>query len=80
MITDMLCGKRRNPTVTELFTIDKTLNIFLVFITQCCFAATKNARLNPMYYFIMKILNKRKRQEIAINYSSDTDFKHFMNL
>ena len=28
----------------------------------------------------MKIPNKRERQQIAYNHSSDTDFKDFMNL
>ena len=27
----------------------------------------------------MKLLNKRELQQIAYNYSSDIDFKHFMN-
>ena len=31
-------------------------------------------------YFIMKIQNKRELQQIAFNYSSDIDFKDFMNL
>ena len=31
-------------------------------------------------YFIKKIRNKRERQQIAFNDSSDIDFKDFMNL
>ena len=33
-----------------------------------------------MPYFVMKILNKRKVQQIALNHSSDIDFEDFMNL
>ena len=33
-----------------------------------------------MPYFVMKILNKRKLQQIALNHSSDIDFEDFMNL
>ena len=37
-------------------------------------------KLNATHYFIMKIPNKRDIQKIASNYSSDIDFKDFMNL
>ena len=40
----------------------------------------KNIRLNSMYYFIMKILNKQELQKVAFNHSSDIDFIDFMNL
>ena len=33
-----------------------------------------------MYYFIMKFLNKQELQQMASHYSSDIDFKDFMNL
>ena len=32
-----------------------------------------------MHYFIMKILNKWELWQIALNHSSDIDFKDFMN-
>ena len=32
------------------------------------------------HYFIKKIQNKRERQQITFNDSSDIDFKDFMNL
>ena len=35
-------------------------------------------RINATHYFIMKIPNKRDLQQIASNYSSYIDFKHFM--
>ena len=33
-----------------------------------------------MHYFIMKIPNKQKSQQIAFDHSSDIDFKVFINL
>ena len=37
-------------------------------------------RLNATYYFIMKISNKRKLQQVSSNHSSDIDFKDFTKL
>ena len=41
MTADMLCNRKLNPIVTELFIRGKIINIFLVFITQPYFAAPK---------------------------------------
>ena len=40
----------------------------------------KDLRLNSTHFFIMKIPNKRELQQIALNHSSDTDFKDFMKI
>ena len=40
----------------------------------------KDVRLNSTQFFIMKIPNKRERQQIALNHSSDIDFKDFMSI
>ena len=40
----------------------------------------KNVALNFTHYFSMKIPNKQELQQTAFNYSSDIDFKFFMNL
>ena len=40
----------------------------------------KDVRLNSTHFFIMKILNQRELQQIALNHSSDIDFKDFMNI
>ena len=77
IIADMLSNKKLNPIVTKLFLRGRKLNISLVFITKYYFALPKNITLNCMHQFIMKIPNKRKIQQIAINHSSDIDF---MNL
>ena len=55
MIADMLSNKKRTPVVTELFITGRKLNISLVFITQSCFDAPRNIRLNSTHYFIIKI-------------------------
>ena len=90
MIADMLCNKKFNPILTELFIRTKNLNISLVFVTQSYFAMPKilnshkilnyTKLLNFAHYFIMKIPNKQELQQIAFNHSSDIDFKVFMNL
>ena len=41
MIADMLCNKKLNSVVSELFIRGRKLNIFLVFITQSYFAVPK---------------------------------------
>ena len=80
MIVDMLSNRKFNPIVTELFIRVRKLNISLVFITKSYFAVPNNIRLNSMYYFIMKIPNKWELQKMALNHSSDIEFKDFMNL
>ena len=45
MIADMLSNKNLNPTVTELFTRGRKLNISFVFITQSFFAVPKTDTL-----------------------------------
>ena len=80
MIADMLSNKKLDPIVTELFIGGRELNIFLVLITQYYFALPNIIRLNSEHYFIMKILKKRKLQQIAFNLLSDFDSKDFINL
>ena len=74
MIADMINNKKLNPVVTELFIRGRKLNISIVFFTQSYFKMTKYVRLNSTHFFIMKIPNKRKLQQIALNHSSDIDF------
>ena len=77
MIADMINNNKLNPIVTELFIRGRKLNISIVFITQSYFKVPKDVRLN---FFIMRIPNKRELQQIALNHSSDIDFKDFMNI
>ena len=80
MIADMIKNKRLNPIVTELFIRGRKLNISIVFITQSYFKGPKDFRLNSTHFFIMKISNKRELQQIALNHSSDIDFKDFLKI
>ena len=66
----MINNNKSNPIVTELFIRGRKLNISIVFITQSYFKVPKD----------VKIPNKRELQQIALNHSSDIDFKDFMNI
>ena len=80
MIADMINSNKLNPIVTELFIRGRKLTISIAFITQSYFKVPKDVRLNSTHFFIMKIPNKREFQQIALNHSSDIDFKDFMNI
>ena len=80
MIADIINNKKLNPIVTELFIRGRKLKIYIAFIKQSYFKASKDVRLNSTHFFIMKILNKRELQQIALNHSSDIDFKDFMKI
>ena len=72
----MINNKKLNPIVTQLFIRGRKLNISIVFITQSYFKVPNDVRLNSTHFF--KIPNKRELQQIALNHSSDIDFKDFM--
>ena len=78
MIADLINNKKLNLIATERFIRGTKLNISIVFITQLYFKVPKNVRLNSTHFFIMKIPSKSELQQIAINPSSDVDFKDFM--
>ena len=80
VIADMINNKKLNSILTELFIRGRKLNISLVFITQSYFKVPKDVRLNTTHFFIMKVPNKRELQQIAINHSSDINFKDFVNI
>ena len=68
-----------NPIVTELFIRGRKLNISIsIFLSY--FKVPKDVGLNSTHFFIMKIPNKRELQQIALNHSSDIDFKDFMKI
>ena len=80
MIANMINNNKLNPVVTELFIRRRKLNFSIVLITQFYFKVSKDVRLNSTHFFIMKIPNKRELQQIALNHSSDLDFKDFMKI
>ena len=47
--------------------------LFNTFISQSYFEVPNTIKSNATHYFIMKIPNKIKLQQIALNYSSDTE-------
>ena len=82
-IADMIYNKKLNPVVTELFIRGRKLNISIVnhtSITQSYFKVPKDVRLNSIDFFIMKIPNKKELQQIALDHSSDVDFKDFIKI
>ena len=80
MIADVINNKKLNPAVTELFIRRRKLNIYFVFIMQSYFKMPKEVRLNTTHFLIMKISNERELQQIAINHSSDIEFKDFIKI
>ena len=80
MVADMISRKKLNPIVTELFIKSRKLNISIALITQSYFKVLKEVRLNTAHFFIMKILNQKELQQIALNHSSDIAFKDFMKI
>ena len=80
MIANMIKNKKLNSVVTELFTRSRKLNSSVVFITQSYFEVPKEVRLNTMHFFIMKIPNREKLQQIAFNHPLDIGFKDFMKI
>ena len=76
----MINNKKLNAVVTELFVRSRKLNIAIVFITESYFKVPKDIRLNSTHFFIFEIPNKRELQQIALNHSSDIDFKDFMKI
>ena len=80
MIADMINNQKLNLVLTELFIRGRKLNISIVFITQSYFKVPKDVRLNSTHFFIMKIPNKRELKQIALNHSSDIDFKYLIKI
>ena len=80
MIADIINNKKLNPVVTEFFIRSRKLNISIVFISQSYFKLPEDVRLNSAHFFITRIPNKRELQQIALNHSSDIDFKDFINI
>ena len=78
MIAYMINNKKLNSIVTELFIRERKINISLVFITQSFFKVPKDVRLNSTHFFILKSLNKRELQQIALNHASDINSKDFI--
>ena len=80
MNADIINNKKPNPVVTELLIRGRKRNISIIFITKSYFKVPKEVRLDTAHVFIMKIPNKRKFQQIALNHSADVNFKYFIKI
>ena len=81
LIADMINDKKKLLLiVTELFIRGRNLNISIVFISQSYFKVPKDVTWNATYFFTIEIPNKREFQQIALNHSSDIDFKDFIKI
>ena len=80
LIVYMINNKKLNPIVTELFIRDRKLSISIIFIKESYFEVSKDVRLNSTHFFLTKIPNKRKLQQIPTNDSSDINFQDFMKI
>ena len=80
MMADIMTNKKFEAIIKELFIRCRKLNISLVFITQSYFSVQKDARLNTTHYFIMKINDQIKLQNIACNHCADIDYKDFVKI
>ena len=77
VIADVISTKKLHSVVIELFIWGRNLNIYLGFMTQLWFLLLKDVKLNTIHFFLMKVPNRQKLQQIAINNSSDTDCNEF---
>ena len=80
MIADIMINRRFQAIIKELFIRCRKLNISLTFITQSYFSFLNHVRLSSAHYLIVKINNRRKLQNIAIDHSADIDYKDFMKI
>ena len=51
-----------------------------MYLLMSYFKVPKSVPRNSTHFFIMKIPNKGELQQIALNHSSDIDFKDFMKI
>ena len=63
-----------------MFIRGRKLNISLVFITKSYFKVPEGVRLNSTHFVVMKILNERELQQIALNHSSGSNFQYFIKI
>ena len=80
MISDMINNKKVNSVVTKLNIRCRKLSNSIIFMTQSYFKVPKDVRLNSTHFFIMKISSKTELQQIALNHSSDIEFRDFMKI
>ena len=80
MIADIEYNKNFKRIIKELFYRARKINVSIVFITQSCFRALKDARLNSTHYILMKIGNKKELKRIAEEKSGNLGYKGFLKI
>ena len=78
MMVDMLSIKNLSPIVTELFVRDRKLNMSIALLHNL-FCCTKKCQTKFYTLFHYENPNEQELQQIAFNYSSDIDFRGFIN-
>ena len=77
IISHVMSNKKVQQVLKELFIRCRKLNISLCFLTQFYFSVPKVVRLLSL---IFKLNNRRELQNIAINHSTDIDYKDFVKI
>ena len=80
MIFHVMSDKKVQQILKDLFIRCRKFNIPLCFLTQSYFIVPKDVRLNCTHYILLKLNNKRKLNNIAINHSADIDYKDFIKI
>ena len=80
MISHVMSDKKAQQILRDLFIRCRKSNISLCFLAQFYFSIPKDIRLNCTHYILFKLNNKRDLQNIAINRSSDIDYKNFIKI
>ena len=73
-----MANKKFQSIIKDLFIRCRKLNISLVFITQSSFSFPNT--LPNTHYLIMKIHSRRELRQIAIDHSTDIDYKDFLKI
>ena len=80
MISKVMSNKKEQKVLKELFIRCRKINVSLCFLTQSYFSVSIDVRLNCIHYVAFKINKKKELQNIAINHSSDIDYKGFVKI
>ena len=80
MIADIMSNKKFQVLIKEFFIRCRKMNTSLAFITESYFSVPKDVRLNLPHCLIMKINNRKKLQNIAINVLTDIDCNNFVRI
>ena len=76
----VISNRSAHQILKYLFIRCKQLNISLCFLTQSYFSVPKDVRLNCIHYILFKLNNRKELRNIAINHSTDIDYKDFVKI